>query len=94
MFPVGFAGQWRAELCGEQPFAGVVGTLNFGADGPAASGAEKFALTVNNAASGLTLTDGAAITLSLDGSGRIIGTVAAGATRTAARWRLRSRSIR
>ena len=55
-----------------------LGTLNFGADGPAASGAEKFALTVNNAASGLTLTDGAAITLSLDGSGRIIGTVAAG----------------
>ena len=42
-----------------------VGTLNFGADGPAASGAEKFALTVNNAASGLTLTDGTAITLSL-----------------------------
>ena len=33
---------------------------------------------MTNAASGLTLTDGTAITLSLDGAGRIIGTVAAG----------------
>ncbi len=30
---------------------------------------------MTNAASGLTLTDGTAITLSLDGSGRVIGTV-------------------
>ena len=47
----------------------------FGADGPAASAATAYGLTVTNAASGLTLTDGTAITLSLDGSGRVIGTV-------------------
>jgi VCBS repeat-containing protein len=47
----------------------------FGVDGPAASGATTYALTVANLASGLTLTDGTAITLSLDGSGRVIGTV-------------------
>ncbi len=52
-----------------------VGTLTFGADGPAASGAEKVALTVTNTSSGLTLTDGTAITLSVDASGRVIGTV-------------------
>ena len=48
---------------------------DFGADGPAASAATAYRLTVTNAASGLTLTDGTAITLSLDGSGRVIGTV-------------------
>ena len=47
----------------------------FGADGPAASTATAYRLAVTNAASGLTLTDGTAITLSLDGSGRVIGTV-------------------
>ena len=44
----------------------------FGADGP---GTTTFKLAVTIAASGLTLTDGTAITLSLDGSGRVIGTV-------------------
>src|SRR4029077_1973899 len=44
----------------------------FGADG---AGTTTFRLAVTNAASGLTLTDGTAITLSLDGSGRVIGTV-------------------
>ncbi|GKQ49736.1 hypothetical protein BRSPCE3_05900 [Bradyrhizobium sp. Ce-3] len=48
----------------------------YGADGP---GSTTYALSVLNAASGLTLTDGTAITLSLDGSGRIIGTVGADA---------------
>jgi Domain of unknown function (DUF5801) len=52
-----------------------IGTLTYGADGPAASGAEKIALAVTNTSSGLTLTDGTAITLSLDASGRVIGTV-------------------
>ena len=52
-----------------------VGTLTYGADGPAAANPETIALTVTNANSGLTLTDGTAITLSLDGSGRVIGTV-------------------
>jgi uncharacterized protein YegL len=46
----------------------------FGADGPATSGATTFALTVTDPNSGLSLTDGTAITLSSDGSGRIIGT--------------------
>ena len=45
----------------------------FGADGPAASAATTSALSVTNAASGLTLTDGTAITLSLV-DGRVIGT--------------------
>ena len=45
----------------------------FGADGPAASAATTYALSVTNAASGLTLTDGTAITLSLV-DGRVIGT--------------------
>ncbi|QOZ35181.1 S-layer family protein [Bradyrhizobium sp. CCBAU 53421] len=43
----------------------------YGADG---AGTTTYALSVLNAASGLTLTDGTAITLSLDASGRIIGT--------------------
>ena len=47
----------------------------FGADGP---GTTSSALSVTNAASGLTLTDGTAITLSLVG-GQIIGTVGADA---------------
>ncbi|QIG98979.1 DUF5801 repeats-in-toxin domain-containing protein [Bradyrhizobium sp. 6(2017)] len=45
---------------------------SYGADG---AGTTTYGLSVLNAASGLTLTDGTAITLSLDGSGRIIGTV-------------------
>ena len=44
----------------------------YGADGP---GTTTFALAVTSTASGLTLTDGTAITVSLDGSGRLIGTV-------------------
>ena len=47
----------------------------FGADGP---GTTTSALSVTNAASGLTLTDGTAITLSL-ADGRVIGTVGADA---------------
>ncbi|MHC2335526.1 DUF5801 repeats-in-toxin domain-containing protein [Bradyrhizobium sp. USDA 4454] len=49
---------------------------SYGADG---AGTTVYALSVLNAASGLTLTDGTAITLSLDASGRIIGTVGADA---------------
>src|SRR4029077_4076383 len=49
----------------------------FGADG---AGTTAYKLAVTNAASGLTLTDGTAITLSLDGSGRVIGTVGVDAT--------------
>ncbi len=45
---------------------------SYGADG---AGTTRYALAMTNAASGLTLTDGTAITLSLDGSGRVIGTV-------------------
>ena len=49
---------------------------SFGADGP---GTTLFKLTVIELRPpGLTLTDGAAITLSLDGDGRVIGTVEAG----------------
>ena len=44
----------------------VTPTIAFGADG---AGTTTYALTVTNAASGLTLTDGTAITLSLDGGG-------------------------
>jgi hypothetical protein len=46
---------------------------SFGADNE--GGTTTYALVVTNSASGLTLTDGTAITLSLDGSGRVIGTV-------------------
>jgi hypothetical protein len=49
----------------------------FGADG---AGTTTYALSVTNAASGLTLTDDTAITLSLDGNGRVIGTVGVDAT--------------
>ncbi|MCW2202499.1 hypothetical protein M2227_004589 [Bradyrhizobium elkanii] len=45
---------------------------SFGSDG---AGSTTYALSVLSAASGLTLTDGAGIELSLDASGRIIGTV-------------------
>ena len=68
-----FAGQWRAELClerGEQHRVGDGRRLWRGRRGH-----DDSTLTVTNAASGLTLTDGTAITLSLDGSGRMIGTV-------------------
>ncbi|MGH6710398.1 MAG: DUF5801 repeats-in-toxin domain-containing protein, partial [Bradyrhizobium sp.] len=54
----------------------AVGALNYGTDG---AGSEKFALTVNLAGSGLKLTDGTPITLSLDGNGIVIGTVGADA---------------
>ncbi|MGF6313539.1 hypothetical protein ABIB82_007692, partial [Bradyrhizobium sp. i1.8.4] len=50
---------------------------SYGADG---AGTTTYALTVLSSASGLTLTDGTAITLSLDGSGRIIGTAGVDAT--------------
>ncbi|WP_338833505.1 DUF5801 repeats-in-toxin domain-containing protein [Bradyrhizobium septentrionale] len=49
---------------------------SYGSDG---AGSTVYALSLLSAASGLTLTDGTAITLSLDGSGRIIGTVGADA---------------
>ncbi len=45
----------------------------FGADGPAATNSETFALTLKSATSGLTLTDGTGITLSIS-NGMIIGT--------------------
>ncbi|MGY3574349.1 VanZ family protein [Bradyrhizobium sp. USDA 4504] len=45
---------------------------SFGSDG---AGSTTYALSVLSAASGLTLTDGTGIELSLDASGRIIGTV-------------------
>ncbi|MGY4406922.1 beta strand repeat-containing protein [Bradyrhizobium sp. USDA 3315] len=45
---------------------------SFGSDG---AGSTTYALSVLSAASGLTLTDGTGIALSLDASGRIIGTV-------------------
>ena len=59
----------------------TVGALNYGADGPAASGAETcgtlttvtnddvWRCSVTNAASNLTLTDGTAITLSTAAGG-------------------------
>ncbi|MCL6698541.1 DUF5801 domain-containing protein [Sphingomonas sp. NSE70-1] len=50
----------------------------FGADGPAAVGAITYHLTVNNASSGLTLTDGSAINLVLLPSGVVVGVVQAG----------------
>ncbi|WP_166294177.1 DUF5801 repeats-in-toxin domain-containing protein [Bradyrhizobium sp. 2S1] len=50
-------------------------TVAGGSYGAAGAGTTTYGLSVLNAASGLTLTDGTAITLSLDGSGRIIGTV-------------------
>ena len=50
----------------------------FGADGPAAGGGISYALSITNAASGLTLTDGTAINLQLVG-GVIVGVVASGA---------------
>jgi hypothetical protein len=50
----------------------------FGADGPAAGGGISYALSITNAASGVTLTDGSAITLQNVG-GVIVGVVAAGA---------------
>ena len=52
----------------------------FGADGRGRR--TSYALSVTNAASGLTLTDGTAITLSLVG-GQIIGTVGADAANPA-----------
>ena len=70
-----FAGQWRAELClerGEQHRDGDGRRLWRGRSGRPTSSA----LSVTNAASGLTLTDGTAITLSLV-DGQVIGTVGA-----------------
>ncbi|MER8467581.1 DUF5801 domain-containing protein [Mesorhizobium sp. M1396] len=49
----------------------------FGADGPAASASTVYALTVTNANSGLTLTDGSAISLQLVGSA-VVGVVSGG----------------
>ena len=49
------------------PLATLIASGAFGADGPAAVNPATYALTVSNAASGLTLTDGTAITLSLVG---------------------------
>ncbi|MCF2515235.1 DUF5801 domain-containing protein [Sphingomonas sp. G124] len=50
----------------------------FGADGPAAGGGISYALSILNPSSGLTLTDGSAINLVMQG-GVIVGVVAAGA---------------
>ncbi|WP_192177306.1 DUF5801 repeats-in-toxin domain-containing protein [Mesorhizobium amorphae] len=49
----------------------------FGADGPAASASTVYALTVMNASSGLTLTDGSAINLQLV-NGVVVGVVSGG----------------
>ena len=54
-----------------------VGTLTYGADGPAASGSETFNLSLLKTTSNLTLTDGEAITLSQSGN-MILGTVTGG----------------
>ncbi|MEH2568957.1 DUF5801 repeats-in-toxin domain-containing protein [Bradyrhizobium sp. AZCC 2289] len=56
----------------------VTPTIAFGADGPAASGNTVYALTVDNATSGLFLTDGSAINLQLV-NGVVVGVVASGA---------------
>ena len=62
--------------------ATLIANGNFGADGPAATNPVSYALTVTNLTpAGLTLTDGTAITLSLDASGRVIGTVATDAAK-------------
>ena len=60
----------------------VTPTIAFGADGPAASAATAYALTVTNAVSGLHVTDGAAINLiDVNGDGSVIvGVVQAGST--------------
>ena len=54
---------------------------SYGADGP---GTTKLALTISapGVASGVTLTDGTTITLSVDAAGRVIGTVGADAVDT------------
>ncbi|RWK34869.1 DUF5801 repeats-in-toxin domain-containing protein [Mesorhizobium sp.] len=61
--------------------AGTLVTVNaaFGADGPAASGSTTYALTVTNANSGLTLTDGSAINLQQLANGTVVGIVSGGA---------------
>ncbi|AZO32148.1 DUF5801 repeats-in-toxin domain-containing protein [Mesorhizobium sp. M1B.F.Ca.ET.045.04.1.1] len=58
---------------------GALVTVNalFGADGAAASGSTVYALTVTNANSGLTLTDGSAISLQLV-NGAVVGVVSGG----------------
>ncbi|WP_354424375.1 DUF5801 repeats-in-toxin domain-containing protein, partial [Mesorhizobium abyssinicae] len=58
---------------------GALVTVNalFGADGAAASGSTAYALTVTNANSGLTLTDGSAISLQQVGSA-VVGVVSGG----------------
>ena len=53
-------------------------TAVFGADGPGADGGVSYALTIINPASGLTLTDGSAISLVLLPSGVVVGVVQAG----------------
>ncbi len=55
----------------------VTVTAAFGADGPAATGQTSYALSVIDAASGVTLTDGTAINLQLVG-GVVVGVVASG----------------
>ncbi len=51
----------------------------FGADGPAAGGGISYALSIINASSGVTLTDGTAINLQLLANGVVVGVVASGA---------------
>ncbi|WP_181418756.1 DUF5801 repeats-in-toxin domain-containing protein [Aquipseudomonas alcaligenes] len=57
----------------------IVGTDAYGADGPAAAGSKVFSLTVTNATSGLTLTDGSAINLVQLANGVVVGQVVGGA---------------
>ncbi|MBR0858140.1 DUF5801 repeats-in-toxin domain-containing protein, partial [Bradyrhizobium liaoningense] len=47
----------------------------FGVDGPDPTAAITYSLELNSTESGVTLTDGTEITLSLDSAGRVIGTV-------------------
>ncbi|MBZ9922663.1 DUF5801 domain-containing protein, partial [Mesorhizobium sp. BR1-1-7] len=54
-------------------------TALFGGDGPAASSATVYQLSVTNAVSGLTVTDGSTITLQTLASGVVVGVVQGGA---------------
>ena len=65
---------------GQASSGGAIVNANavFGADGPAAGGGLAYSLSITNAASGVTLTDGSAINLQLVG-GVIVGVVASGA---------------
>src|SRR5205814_9848424 len=57
----------------------ITPTIALGADGPAAARNTAYALAVTNTASGLSVTDGSAITLQQLVTGEVVGVVAAGA---------------